>query len=80
MADTATLELVKELLDDWEEEAVHIEAGVHRHGDATEAARAQQLRECIAELGIFFPDAHLWHAKGVVPAECFDDPTTETTA
>lgn len=74
---------VKELLDDWDEEATRLDAVAHRYRyeneQPFEAAKAEQLRECIAELGAVFPDAKLWHKEGVVPAEAFDEPEPPPT-
>ncbi|HEY3499641.1 MAG TPA: hypothetical protein VGK73_33350 [Polyangiaceae bacterium] len=65
---------VKELLDEWDEEATRLEARAHRARQPTEGgalqdeARAMQLRECLTDLSAVFPDAKAWHKEGVVPA------------
>lgn len=82
----AALEVIKDLLDEWDEEATRRENRAYRNGGAAsesawlesklDEARAEATRECIEELGAMFPAAKLWHAEGVVPADD-DQPQVE---
>jgi hypothetical protein len=67
---------VKELLDEWDEEATRLEAYAHRNrgGASSDSAsiQAERLRDCIRQLSAVFPDAKAWHKEGVVPAEATD--------
>jgi hypothetical protein len=75
MADFATLSLLVELFEGWEEEATQETARAHRYRGHTTSMlaeeRANTLRTCIAEASVLFPAAGDWYLKGVVPAfEC----------
>lgn len=77
MADFATLSLLKDLLDGWEEGAVALEAYGHRRNEPSVGpgrTQAAQLRMCIEETCARFPELKAWHREGVVPAVGIEAP------